>query len=70
MTVREANQLLADSKATQDKLLECLEDLSKEYGYIQGMTIANLRDLVAGKKTLAEIQELIDQLKQKLKSLK
>ncbi|MEG4458260.1 hypothetical protein [Microcoleus sp. N9_A1] len=67
MTIREANRLLENAGASQSQLLDCLESLSKEYGYIQGMTIANLRDLVSGQKALAEIQALIEQLKQKLK---
>lgn len=67
MTIHEANNLLQNGEATQAHLLDCLEKLCKEYGYIQGMTIANFRDLVAGEKTLAEIQDLIEQLKQKLK---
>ena len=67
MTVHETNQLLASNNATRSQLLQCLENLCKEYGYIQGMTIANLRDLVLSKKTLAEMQLLINQLKERLK---
>ncbi|MEG4108995.1 hypothetical protein [Microcoleus sp. S13_C5] len=67
MTIREASQLLEDTEASKAQLLDALEQLCKEYGYIQAMTIANLRDLTSGRKTLAEIQQLIEQLKQKIK---
>ncbi|MEG4842462.1 hypothetical protein QUB24_30760 [Microcoleus sp. B9-D4] len=67
MTIDRAKQLLGIANPSICQLLDCLEDLAKEYGYIQGMTIGNLRDLVSGKKTLAEIQNLIEQIKQKIK---
>ena len=67
MTTQEANFLLANNKASRLQLLQCYENLCKEYGYVQGMLIANLRDLVSGKETLAEMQLLIDQLRDKLK---
>ncbi|MEG4147883.1 hypothetical protein [Microcoleus sp. Pol12B5] len=67
MTIHEASQLLSDDKVSRLQLLQCYESLCKEYGYIQGMTIANLRDLISGRKTLAEMQLLIDQLKERLK---
>lgn len=67
MTIHEANRLISSSETNRGELLQCLEDLCKEYGYIQGMSIANLRELVSGKKTLAEMQLLIEQLKDKLK---
>ncbi|MEG5048667.1 hypothetical protein [Microcoleus sp. B4-C1] len=67
MTIDKAKQLLESINASKSQLLDCLEDLCKEYGYIQGMTIGNLRDLVSGKKTLAEIQNLIEQIKEKIK---
>ncbi len=67
MTIHEAKQLLNDAKVSRCQLLDCLETLSKEYGYIQGMIIANLRDLVTGRKALAEIQNLIEQIKEKIK---
>ncbi|MEG4964780.1 MULTISPECIES: hypothetical protein [unclassified Microcoleus] len=62
--------MLNSDKVSLGELLECLESLCKEYGYVQGMTITNFRDLVSGKKALAEIQDLIEKVKQKLKSLK
>lgn len=49
------------------ELLRCYEDLCKEYGYVQGMSAANLREIAAGRKTLDEMQSLIEQLKEKLK---
>ncbi|MEG4326780.1 hypothetical protein [Microcoleus sp. herbarium5] len=67
MTINKARKLLEATNSSKCQLLDCLEDLAKEYGYIQGMTIGNLRDLVSGKKTLAEIQDLIEQIKQKIK---
>ncbi|MEG4335411.1 hypothetical protein QUB40_26260 [Microcoleus sp. AT9_A2] len=67
MTIDKAKQLLEAVNPSKCQLLDCLEDLAKEYGYIQGMTISNLRDLVSGRKTLAEIQNLIEQIKQKIK---
>ncbi|MEP6517456.1 hypothetical protein [Microcoleus vaginatus] len=67
MTIDKAKQLLEAPNSSQAQLIDCLEDLAKEYGYIQGMTIGNLRDLVSGRKTLAEIQNLIEQIKQKIK---
>ena len=67
MTIDKAKQLLEVTNPSQSQLVDCLEDLGKEYGYIQGMTIAGRRDLVSGRKTLAEIQSLIDQIKQKIK---
>ncbi|MEG4842621.1 hypothetical protein [Microcoleus sp. B9-D4] len=67
MTIDKAKQLLEAANPSKSQLLDCLEDLAKEYGYIQGMTIANLQNLVFGKKTLAEIQNLIEQIKQKIK---
>lgn len=66
MTIDKAKYLLEAINPSKSQLVDCLEDLSKEYGYIQGMTIGNLRDLVSGRKTLAEIQSLIEQLKQKI----
>ncbi len=70
MTIHETERLLREIKATQHQLLNCLENLCKEYGYIQGMTVANFRDANCEKETFAEIQNLIEQLKQKIKSLK
>ncbi|MEG4066259.1 hypothetical protein QUA42_02705 [Microcoleus sp. Pol11C2] len=67
MTIDKAKQLLAVDNPNKSHLVDCLEDLSKEYGYIQGMTIGNLRDLVSGRKSLAEIQNLIEQIKHKIK---
>ncbi|MEG4458916.1 hypothetical protein [Microcoleus sp. N9_A1] len=67
MTIDKAKQLLESINPSKPQLLDCLEDLCKEYGYIQGMTIGNLRDLVSGRKTLAEIQNLIEQIKEKIK---
>ncbi|MEG4027571.1 MULTISPECIES: hypothetical protein [unclassified Microcoleus] len=67
MTIDKARQLLSADNPSKHQLVDCLEDLSKEYGYIQGMTIGNLRDLVSGRKTLAEIQNLIEQIKHKIK---
>jgi hypothetical protein len=67
MTIHEANSLLESKEASLAQLVDCLEDLSKEYGYIQGMIIANLRDLISGRKTLAEIQSLIELIKEKIK---
>lgn len=67
MTIDKARKLLENTNSSKCQLLDCLEDLAKEYGYIQGMTISNLRDLVSGRKTLAEIQNLIEQIKQKIK---
>ena len=66
MTIHEANQLLNSSVVSRRQLLKCYQDLCKEYGYIQGMSVANLRDLVSGRKTLTEIQLLIDQLSERL----
>lgn len=68
MTVYRANQLLNDG-ANKGELLECVESLCKEYGYVQCMMNAKFRDLESGKLALAELQDLIDQLNQKLKSL-
>ncbi|MEG4121753.1 hypothetical protein QUA43_30315 [Microcoleus sp. N9_B4] len=67
MTIDKARKLLETINPSKSQLLDCLEDLCKEYGYIQGMTIASLRDLISGRKTLAEIQLLIEQIKQKIK---
>jgi hypothetical protein len=67
MTIDKAKQLLSVDNPSKSQLVDCLEDLSKEYGYIQGMTIGNLRDLLSGRKTLAEIQNLIEQIKHKIK---
>lgn len=67
MTIHEAKRLLDSSQTNRGELLQCLEDLCKEYGYIQGMTIANLREIVTGRRTLGEMQGLIEQLKDKLK---
>jgi len=66
MTIHEANKLVADTKASKTQLLKCLEDLSKEYGYIQGMTIASLRDATSSRNTLVEMQNLIEQIQNKL----
>ncbi len=66
MTIYEANKLLNNSEVKRIQLLKCLEDLCKEYGYIQGMIIANFRDLTSNKKTLNEMQLLIEQLKERL----
>ena len=60
MTIDKAKQLLSVDNPSKSQLVDCLEDLCKEYGYIQGMTIGNLRDLISGRKTLAEIQNLIE----------
>lgn len=67
MTIHEASHLLENIEATQSQYLECLENLCKEYGYIQGTINAKLRDLTSGCKVLSEIQVLINQLKQKIK---
>ncbi|MEG4047824.1 hypothetical protein [Microcoleus sp. Pol17_C1] len=67
MTIDKAKKLLEAVNPSKSQLVDCLEDLCKEYGYIQGMTIATLRDLLSGRKTLAEIQNLIDQIKHKIK---
>ncbi|MEG3907312.1 hypothetical protein QT979_08615 [Microcoleus sp. w2-18bC1] len=67
MTIDKARKLLEVANPSISQLLDSLEDLGKEYGYIQGMTIGNLRELVSGRKTLAEIQDLIEQIKQKIK---
>jgi len=67
MTIDQAKHLLEATNSSKSQLVDCLEDLCKEYGYIQGMTISNLRDLVSGRKTLAEIQNLIEQIKHKIK---
>lgn len=66
MTIHEASQLLSNKTVSRRQLLICYQDLCKEYGYIQGMSVANLRDLVSGRKTLAEMQLLIDQLTERL----
>ncbi|MEG4081976.1 hypothetical protein [Microcoleus sp. Pol8_D1] len=67
MTIDKARKLLEIANPSKSQLVDCLEDLCKEYGYIQGMTIGNLRDLVSGRKTLAEIQDLIEQIKHRIK---
>ncbi len=67
MTINEANKLLKNINFTHAELLDCLESLCKEYGYIQGMTIAKFQQVFLCQ-TLVEIQNLIDQLKEKLKS--
>jgi hypothetical protein len=67
MTIHESNHLLRNIKTTQSQLLDCLENLCKEYGYIQGMISANFRDLDSGHQALSEIQLLIKQLKCKIK---
>ena len=69
MTINEANELLRNIDSTHAELLNCLELLCKEYGYIQGMIIANFRDLESGTKSLVEIQSVIEQIKQELKLL-
>lgn len=66
MTIQEANRLIEDAKASKLQLLKCYEDLCKEYGYIQGMTLASLRDAAASRKTLVEMQSLIEQIQNKL----
>ena len=66
MTIQEANNLL-QKEATQTQLLDCLESLCKEYGYIEGMINAEIWDLASGGKVLSEIQILIEQLEQKIK---
>lgn len=66
MAISEAYKLLKSINPDQAKLLYCLELLCKEHGYIHGMIIANFRDLESGTKALAEIQELIEQLKERL----
>lgn len=66
VTIQEANNLLQGT-ATQAQLLDCLESLCKEYGYIQGMISAKFRDLTSCHKVLAELETLIKQLKQQIK---
>lgn len=68
MTINEAHKLL-ETDPTQLELLNCLESLSKEYGYIEGMKNAKCR-IGDEKATLAEIEDLIEQLKQKLRLIK
>ncbi|MEG5018257.1 MULTISPECIES: hypothetical protein [unclassified Microcoleus] len=67
MTIHEANELLANDKAERLQLLHCYANLCKEYGYIQGMIIANQRDVMSSGETLAEMQLLINQLTERLK---
>ena len=67
MTINQANELLKNVNCSQAELLDCLELLCKEYGYVKGVIKAGFRNSESGKKTLAEIQDLINQLKQKLK---
>ena len=66
MTIQEANNLL-QKEATQTQLLDCVESLCKEYGYVEGMISGELWDLASGGEVLSEIQILIEQLKQKIK---
>ncbi|MEG4497586.1 hypothetical protein QUB05_05555 [Microcoleus sp. F10-C6] len=68
MTIREAS-LLLNEEATQFQLLNCLENLCKEYGYIEGMMLAQFRDFASGQKSLSEIQSLIEQIKQKIECI-
>jgi hypothetical protein len=66
MTIQEANRLLQTLGASKAQLLKCYEDLCKEYGYIQGMTFASFRDAVSSRKTLVEMQGLIEQIHNRL----
>lgn len=67
MTIHEANKILNDNTAHRIQLLKCLEDLSKEYGYIQRTTFDRFSDSTSSRQTLVEMQTLIDQLKERLR---
>jgi len=66
MAIQRARDVLGDAKASQKSINESIDALRRDAQYVKGAVMLGHMAEEAGRETLTEIQELKDQLQERI----